>query len=80
MKQTIFKVALGAALLATLAACNVGDDTDDRENNHASGMRLYTDYGTGCQYLRGGGGGITPRMDANGKQVCRAAGEKRGAP
>lgn len=75
MKQTIFKVALGAALLATLAACNVGNvgnDTDDRANNHRSGLILYTDYGTGCQYLRAAtDGGITPRMDADHKQVCK---------
>jgi hypothetical protein len=63
--------ALGAGfMLLMLAGCDVGDDTDDRTNNHASGMALYTDYGTGCQYVRAGGGGITPRMGADGRQVC----------
>jgi hypothetical protein len=62
--------ALGAGfMLLVLAGCNVGDDTDDRANNHASGMSLYTDYGTGCQYVRAGGS-LTPRMNADGKQVC----------
>lgn len=37
-----------------------------------SGLRLLTDNKTGCQYLQGGLSGITPRMDANGKQVCEA--------
>lgn len=50
------------------------DSTDDAENSERSGMRLYIDHGTGCQYLSGGGLfgpiGITPRLDSDGDQVC----------
>lgn len=35
-----------------------------------SGMRIKTDYLTGCQYFATAIGAITPRMDAAGKQVC----------
>jgi hypothetical protein len=69
------KLILMLLLFLTLAGCNVGDDTDDRANNRTSGLVLYTDYGTGCQYLRAAAdGGITPRLAADGKQVCRDAG------
>jgi len=42
------------------------DDTDFPD--HQSGMWLYTDHLTGCQYLYRGS--LTPRMDADGKQIC----------
>lgn len=36
-----------------------------------SNMNVLTDALTGCQYLETRKGGITPRMDANNKQVCK---------
>jgi len=45
------------------------DETDDPRGKR-SNMILLTDHGTGCQYLRVIGGGITPRLDADGKQIC----------
>jgi hypothetical protein len=49
------------------------DNTDDQLNGERSGMGLYTDNLTGCQYLSSGFlGGITPRLDSDGKHVgCR---------
>lgn len=47
------------------------DDTDPPGGR--SGMDLLTDHGTGCQYLYRSGA-ITPRMDANGKQMCSRIG------
>ena len=41
------------------------------EGKHSE-LGLKTDYGTGCQYLVTFLGGITPRLDASGKQVCRS--------
>lgn len=35
-----------------------------------SGMRVYEDEETGCQYL-GRDGALTPRLDAEGKQICK---------
>jgi hypothetical protein len=65
------KAVLAILCSLTFAGCvRVGDDTDDRANNRTSGLILYTDYGTGCQYLRAADGGITPRMGADGRQVC----------
>lgn len=55
------------------------DDTDPPRTSdwfpERSGMELFADHLTGCQYLRGGslfgGSALTPRLDANGKQVCK---------
>lgn len=47
------------------------DATDNRDTGTRSGVRLRMDHGTGCQYLEARSGGITPRLDRDGKQVCR---------
>lgn len=47
---------------------NKRDDTDPP--NDVSGMRLFIDYRTGCHYLGNPMGGITPRFDVNGDQIC----------
>lgn len=44
------------------------DDTDGPDK--ISQMRPHVDALTGCQYLSVAGGGITPRMDEHGKQIC----------
>lgn len=44
------------------------DDTDPPGGR--SGLALKIDHGTGCQYLVASWGGITPRLDRDGKQVC----------
>ena len=49
----------------------VGMDDTDVSATKRSGMRLHTDALTGCQYLAANGGGITPRLDASGKHICR---------
>lgn len=60
-------------LLALLCAgCGPRDDTDPPEGR--SGMVPLVDALTGCQYLKGPGywnGALTPRLDRNGKQVCK---------
>lgn len=40
------------------------DDTDNPTTGARSGMSLFTDHGTGCQYLRAGGN-LIPRLDGN---------------
>ncbi len=46
------------------------DDTDDRQNKVRSGMFLYTDHMTGCQYLKAGFfGGMIKRTDINDKHI-----------
>lgn len=46
-------------------------DATDARNGQRSEMKLRTDHGTGCQYLATAGGGITPRLGRDGKQMCR---------
>lgn len=57
------------------------DSTDPPGRNwigsyHRSGINPYRDAETGCEYL-GRGGALTPRLDATGKHICRAAGGSR---
>lgn len=51
-------------------------DNTDVSYWERSGMRLYTDNLTGCQYLGGLFGAPTPRLDATGEHVCIKAGER----
>lgn len=55
--------------LVTAACGPVPRDDSDASTVVRSGMTPRTDHLTGCQYLTGGGG-ITPRMGADGKQIC----------
>lgn len=69
---TFLIVAFIAAVLLALTGCAPRDDTDPAGGR--SGMWLYTDARTGCDYLAlygWGGVSITPRMDRDGKQVCK---------
>ena len=62
---------VAAVVLALFSGC-ARDDSDPAEGT--SGMTPRTDALTGCQYLTYGGSygaAITPRMDRNGKQVCK---------
>lgn len=43
------------------------DDTDPPGGR--SGLALYTDYGTGVQYVGSPRGGLTPRLDADGHPI-----------
>ena len=48
------------------------DDSDPGEWGERSGVAVRTDALTGCQYLEAMNGGLTPRIDNNGKQIgCR---------
>lgn len=63
---------LAALLLVLVLLSNMlsgRDDTDD-PNGKRSGMILYTDHKTGCQYVGTVLGGITPRLDKDGKPFC----------
>lgn len=44
------------------------DDTDPPDGH--SGLSLYTDHRTGCQYLGVLFGGLTPRLGPDGRQLC----------
>lgn len=47
---------------------NPKDDTDSPTRR--SGIALRIDNLTGCQYLEGARGGLTPRTDPSGNHIC----------
>lgn len=60
-------LVLAISVYAALESRNKRDSTDTKTER--SGMALYTDALTGCQYLSAGGG-LTPRIDSDGEPVC----------
>jgi hypothetical protein len=50
----------------------LGTDSTDGPNQR-SGLGLYVDHGTGCQYLSRQFSGVTPRLSADGKPMCGGA-------
>ena len=68
MKLFLFTVCfLSICFLLDLARST---DSTDKSRWTRSGMSLYTDYGTGLQYLKAGMfGGITPRIDKDGTHM-----------
>lgn len=61
----LFLIAHAMALMVPL------DDTDNKATGKRSDMEILIDHGTGCQYLSRFG--LTPRLDANGKPMCKGA-------
>lgn len=67
-----------AFLLLALVVMNIAGfmrrDDSDASDTRRSGLTVRTDHRTGCQYLATvsvwGESSITPRMDADGRQVC----------
>lgn len=45
------------------------DASDGNVVGQRSGLAVKIDRETGLHYLEGQGGGLTPRLDANGKQI-----------
>ncbi|EJW4857438.1 hypothetical protein OCD12_000133 [Salmonella enterica] len=80
-RRGVRRLALGCSLAFVLVWAvswvlfEVGVTRDSTDGDSPSNLRLYTDTQTGCQYL-GNGNGLTPRMDAQGYQVCGE--DKRG--
>jgi hypothetical protein len=67
----IFFTAVVIGLIGMFARnSNPLDDTDNKLTGARSDMRILVDHGTGCQYLRSSGGGLTPRLDKDGKPMC----------
>jgi len=60
------------ALIGQLARFIPKDGKDDTDPPHdRSGLLLRTDALTGCQYVAVPFSGMSPRLDKNGKQVCK---------
>lgn len=62
-------IALACAFYIYPAFTHLNKDATDLEETR-SGLLLYTDYGTGCQYLATTAGSLTPRLDKDGNIVC----------
>lgn len=83
LKKAVFVVTV----MSLVAGCG-GFDADavtpgvETQLAHLSGMdrvHVFIDPETGCEYLIMDGaprGGITPRLDENGKQICNKKGVK----
>jgi len=74
MKKLWIGAAIMLILLATLAVPY--DNSDDPDDLRRSGMIVFTDHLTGCQYLGRVVGGLTPQLRDGGTQVCRAQADK----
>lgn len=61
---------IGAKELDAAAFGQWGIGRDATDGKERSGLALKTDAMTGCQYLVSPWGGITPRLDKLGKQIC----------
>ena len=62
--------AVAVLLFVVLLAAHAPRDDSDGPNGR-SGLAVRTDALTGCQYLEGSRGGVTPRLDRLGKRVCK---------
>lgn len=70
LQEILFCLAVVFSLLYALGY-GYRDDTDDKKSRKRSGLSLYTDYGTGCQYVKVGlFGKLQPRRDRYGVHVC----------
>ncbi|MFD1197395.1 hypothetical protein ACFQ3K_03505 [Brucella gallinifaecis] len=66
----VFDIGMQAADRAILFPyLGIGDD--DSDGSYRSGMSVRRDALTGCEYLEGRYGGLTPRLGPDGRQVCR---------
>lgn len=65
---------LGAILIAQMAINYANSyfqiGWDDSDAQAPSGLKIYTDSRTNCQYLSSQSGGLTPRLDRTGIQIC----------
>jgi hypothetical protein len=65
---TLLLIILIGIGLSFIAPTMCRDDTDG-DSLRRSGLKLRTDARTGCQYIEGSYGGITPRLDGAGTQM-----------
>jgi hypothetical protein len=59
-----------AGLALVHAAFGLGMDDSDASKFNRSGLKLHTDHLTGCQYFQAPNGGLAPRVNKYGFQIC----------
>lgn len=69
----VVAVALSGINYMLATHTDIGRDATDPPAGR-SDMRIMTDHQTGCQYLMSARGGLTPRLDENGRQMCTKKG------
>lgn len=68
--------AIALIISYTISSCTNPYDSTDAPGKR-SGMRLYHDAKTGCEYLSAPNGGLTPRLDVDNKHVgCHKTGKE----
>lgn len=73
MRNRFWTELLACIIIVSIVGAGIKNwdiDSTDTSDDERSGMSLYTDALTGCQYLGAGFGGITPRLDKDGHHVC----------
>ena len=69
VKRNLLRILVAAIVIQLIwAFTDIGRDSTDGEKR--SGMILSVDAMTGCHYLQGKSGGITPRLNQEGRHVC----------
>jgi len=69
IKKDLFVALMILICLQTAwAYLPIGRDNSDGQSR--SGLQVHVDYLTGCEYFSAPNGGVTPRLDAAGKQIC----------
>lgn len=75
MRPMTWRFAAGVVALVLLAGAAIWwlspRDSTDPPAGRRSGLVILTDHLTGCQYLGASRGGVTPRLRADGSQICR---------
>lgn len=73
LNQLVKLAAVGFLVWALLTiivnSLSLGTDDSDMDGWHRSGMAVHTDNLTGIQYLSVPGGGVTPRLDKDGRPM-----------
>lgn len=69
--ETLLRLCMTFFIGMVLGMILVSLQTDDSDKSFfkRSGMRIFTDYKTGKQYVGGAWGGVYPRMDKNGNHM-----------
>ena len=63
-------IAFFVFLAVQLSSTKPLDATDNHITGIRSNLTILVDHGTGCEYLKSVSGGLTPRINPQGKHIC----------
>ena len=64
-------IAIGMGITVPVPDFRDYDSTDDAVKGERSGLKLYIDHETGCEYISSFFGSLSLRLDSKGKHICR---------